>query len=375
MNFWLKLSVRKKLINAFRSADLYKTIGDDRKLYPRIHSVVTNENSTQITFSLLNGMNPDLLKKNFYVFQQYFGSSIELEGEIKKFTLTTHQQSMPSDLTYNFADIQPVVSPFRLGIICGKDRNGEYHAFDLLEQPHILIAGATGSGKSTQIRSILTTLIKTKRPEELQLFLGDCKRSEFHLFRKVEHVQCVYSSARDIERMLLKISLEMERRSKLTELYEVDHIDDLPPEQRCPYWVVCIDEFVMLRKNEEIMSMLTEIVAIGRTLGVIALLSMQRPHSKVLDTTIRANLTVSMGFKLRDRIESNIVNTPNAEKIEVKGRFIMNSDKIREIQAPYLTMDKAKKLLNPFMVMKEQAKEVKPEEPKQLTEEDVFNGN
>jgi len=375
MNFWAKLKVRKKLISAFQSAELYKTIGDDRKIYPRIHSVIINENSTQITFTLLNGMNPDLLKKNFYVLQQYFGNGIELEGEIKKFTLTTHQRSMPNELIYNFADIQPVVAPYRLGIICGKDRNGEYHAFDLLEQPHILIAGETGSGKSTQLRSLLTTLIKTKRPEELQLFLGDCKRQEFHIFRKVEHVQCVYSSARDIERMLLKISLEMERRSKLTELYEVGHIDDLPPEQRCPYWVVCIDEFVMLRKNEDIMAILTEIVAIGRTLGVYAVLSMQRPHSKVLDTTIRANLTVSMGFKLRDRIEANIVNTPNAEKIEVKGRFIMNSDKIREIQAPYLTMDKAKKLLNPFYVMKEPVKEVTPEEPKQLTEEDVFSGN
>ena len=150
MNFWANLKVRKKLINAFRSAELYKTIGDDRKIYPRIHSVIITENSTQITFSLLNGMNPDLLKKNFYVFQQYFGSSIEMDGEIKKFTLTNHQRSMPSELIYNFTEIQPVVSPYKLGIICGKDRNGQYHAFDLLEQPHILIAGETGSGKSNR---------------------------------------------------------------------------------------------------------------------------------------------------------------------------------------------------------------------------------
>lgn len=377
MSFLAQLRIRKKLIKAFQSAELYKTIADDRKIYPKIHAVHIDNTtqSTTITFSLLNGLNPDLIKKNFYVFQQYFGESIEIDGTIKKFTLTIHNRTMPTELPYKFADIQPIVAPYRLGIICGKDRNGQYHAFDLLEQPHVLIAGETGSGKSTHLRSILTTLIKTKRPEELHLYLGDCKRQEFHIFRKVEHVRCVYSSAADIGRMLANISKEMDRRSKLTELYEVSHIDDLPPEHRCPYWVVCIDEFVMLRKDEDIMAILTEIVAIGRTLGVYAILSMQRPHSKVLDTTIRANLTVSMGFKLRDRIEANIVNTPNAEKIEIKGRFIMNSDKVREIQAPYLTMEDAKKLLNPFVVMKGPAKEVTPEEPKQLTEEDVFNGN
>src|SRR5690606_10620132 len=166
-----------------------------------------------------------------------------------------------------------------------------------------------------------------------------------------------------------------DERSDLTETFEVGHVDDLPTEQKHPYIIVCIDEFVMLRDNKDIMDILIEIVAIGRTLGVFAILSMQRPNGKVLDTTIRANLTVSMGFKLRDKIESRIVNTPGAEKIEESGRFIMNSDKLYELQAPYLELDKAKKLLNPFMVAKGPVKEIfeepKPEPPK---EEDFFNG-
>jgi S-DNA-T family DNA segregation ATPase FtsK/SpoIIIE len=102
---------------------------------------------------------------------------------------------------------------------------------------------------------------------------------------------------------------------------------------------------------------------------------MQRPNAKVLDTTIRANLTVSMGFKLRDITESRIVNTPGAHEIDVSGRFIMNSDKLYELQAPYLTLENAKKLLEPFMVAKE-AKVVKNDNSTdsciQLTEEDVF---
>jgi S-DNA-T family DNA segregation ATPase FtsK/SpoIIIE len=371
VNLLAELKTRKKLISAFRSGGLYLTYGKDRLIFPKIHAVKIGNEKTSLTFTLPNGLNPDILKKNFYVFQQYFGKHIELNGEIKRFSLIVHNKAISEVLPYNYDEIRQFIVPHRLGVICGQDRNGQYIAFDLATQPHILIAGETGSGKSTQLRSILTTMILTKRPTDLQIYLGDCKRQEFHIFRKVEHVQCVYSNAVEIRSMLLKIRSEMEKRSTLTEVFEVGHIDDLPENKRMPYIVVCIDEFVMLRKDDEIMEILTEIVAIGRTLGVFAILSMQRPHSNVLDTTIRANLTVSMGFKLRDRIESNIVNTPKAEAIEVSGRFIMNSDKLYEIQAPYLEMEAAKALLNPFMVAKGNVKEVAPATEK-LTEKDVF---
>lgn len=373
MSIWTNLIARKNLIKAFRNGTIYKTIGsDERKIFPKIHSISINNHSTKYTFTLPTGLNPDLLKKNFFAFQQVFGKNVLIEGEIKNFALTV-QNSTKKELIYNFEDIKEELKKHRLGVICGQNQSGNYITFDLTEKPHILIAGETGSGKSTQLRSILTTLIKMKRPEELQLYLGDCKRQEFHIFRRVEHVQCVYSKAKDIRNMLVKIRAEMETRSDLTEVFEVGHIDDLPKEKRLPYIIVCIDEFVMLRKDEEIMEILTEIVAIGRTLGVFAILSMQRPNAKVLDTTVRANLTVSMGFKLRDAREAIIANTPNAEKIEIRGRFIMSSDKIYEIQAPYLVMEEAKKLLNPYYVSKGPVKEIIPEEPIQLTEKDVFN--
>ncbi|MEJ9228925.1 DNA translocase FtsK [Peribacillus butanolivorans] len=379
--FLYKSKAKGELIKAFRSAGLFKQYkskgGSERTIFPQVHDIhFDKENkSLRYTFTLLNGMDPKEVRKKEFVFRQHFGRSIALEGDLKKYVLTVYATSMPDELTFKVEKVCEVVSPFELGIIAGMDRNGRYVAFDMLKQPHVLIAGETGSGKSTQLRQILTTLILNKKPSELKLFLGDCKKSEFHIFRKVKHVQCVLSSAKDIGKMLRGIKKELDERSDLTELFEVSHIDDLPAEHRRPYLVVCIDEFVMLRKDEAIMDILTELVAIGRTLGVFAILSMQRPNAKVLDTTIRANLTVSMGFKLRDIIESRIVNTPGAEGIETSGRFIMNADKLYELQAPYLTLDKAKALLNPFIVAKGPVKEVTPEEPvvKGLSEKDVFN--
>ncbi|MBO0961425.1 DNA translocase FtsK [Neobacillus sp. MM2021_6] len=375
MTFWQELMARKNLIKAFRAGSIYKTFGsDERKIFPKIHSVRTSESSTEFVFTLPTGLDPSLLKKNYYAFLQVFGERIKLEGEFKKYVLNVYQRGADKVLKYNATEISKLVTVHNLGVICGRERTGEYITFDLLKQPHILIAGETGSGKSTQLRSILTTMILNKKPSELELYLGDCKKSEFHIFRKVEHVQCVLSNGKEIARMLRHIKKELDERSDLTEMFEVSHVDDLPEEHKRPYIVVCIDEFVMLRKDETVMDILTEIVAIGRTLGVFAILSMQRPNAQVLDTTIRANLTVSMGFKLRDKIEARIVNTPDAEKIDVSGRFIMNSDKLYDLQAPYLELEDAKKLLNPFNITKMPVKEVKPEKPKQpvLTEKDVF---
>jgi S-DNA-T family DNA segregation ATPase FtsK/SpoIIIE len=186
----------------------------------------------------------------------------------------------------------------------------------------------------------------------------------------------------DIQKMLVHIKSELDKRSDLTEAFEVSHIDYLPMEHKLPYIIVCIDEFVMQRKNEKIMDILTEIVAIGRTLGVFAILSMQRPNAEVLDTTVRANLTVSMGFKLRDKVESRIVNTPDAERIEESGHFIMNSDKIYQLQAPYLELDDAKELLNPHCVYKNDTVDISkgkvntpPKETKQLETKSKQSGN
>lgn len=365
------LNARKRLVNAFKSGEIYLgTI--ERPIYPKIHSVKINAHSTQYIFSLPNGLNPDKLKRNYFAFLQHFGEQVRLEGEIKRFTLTAYKHALSNDMPYDIEEIRNSVVKHKLGIICGKERTGEIISFDLLKQPHILIAGETGSGKSTQLRSILTTLILTKKPSELELYLGDCKKSEFHIFRKVEHVKSVLSSGKEIAHMLAHIKRELDERSDLTETFEVSHVDDLPAEHKRPYIVVCIDEFVMLRKDETVMEILTEIVAIGRTLGVFAILSMQRPNAKVLDTTIRANLTVSMGFKLRDKTEARIVNTPDAEKLTEPGQFIMNSDRLYELQAPYLEMERAKELLNPFMIAKGKNKTVIQEQAK-LTEEDVFN--
>lgn len=184
--FIRKQKAKSDLNKCFHNADLFKTYknsgGRTFYSYPKIHAVEFKDDYTRYVFTLLTGMDPKDIDKKNHVFKQSFGANIELEGDYKRFSLTIHNKSMPSELKYNFDEINAHVCGFNLGIICGKDRHSQYVSFDLTKQPHILIAGETGSGKSTQLRSILTTLIKTKRPSELHSIINLHVRNEYYKY-------------------------------------------------------------------------------------------------------------------------------------------------------------------------------------------------
>lgn len=338
MNLWQRLNARKTIVNTFKKANLY--LGDEQRyIFPKVRNISTNE----ITFTLPTGLDPSIIKKNFFVFQQVYGKHIEIKGDVKTFTLVLSK--MPKDFPYNFDSFK--LQEYKLPIVAGINKSGETFIYDMVKFPHLLIAGETGSGKSTQLRSVLTTLIKTLSPKQLELYLCDLKRSEFHIFRNIPHVKGPFISVNDISPQLHRLRLEMQKRGDLLDLHEVSHIDELP--FKIPYLILCIDEVALLKKEKEIMEIVEEISSIGRALGVFLILSMQRPDSEVMDGKLKVNLTVRMGFKTADRINSRIIGTPGSEKIKESGIFIFKHpkfDDFEEIRAPYLTLDKAKKLLN-----------------------------
>lgn len=378
-----KLKARKHLVKAFKTAQIYRsysTNNGERYILPKIHSLSINSHSTTYVFTLPIGINPDLLKKNFYVFQQVFGKQVELDGEIKKFVLTVYKGGITNKLAYRYSDIAPVLEGLKLPIVCGLNHKGEWVAYDAITEPNALISGEPGSGKSTQLRSILTTLIKYKSPNELHLYLGDLKMSEFHLFKGVEHIKSVAIFPDELERMLSNVYEEMLKRSRLLNATGVMHVDHLPEDKKVPYILLAIDEIVMVMDNKDIKSMLVQIDSLGRALGIYNILSLQRPSHDILDTKIRSLLTVRMGFRTTDLSNSKIIGTPGAEKIsrDTPGRFYLKRDSLEEIQAPYLTDKEAEKILECYKSSKwkngcksdyMQYEKMKEE----LTEKDVFN--
>lgn len=341
-------ATRAKLNRLFREGDIcLKKKGynlKEVKLYPRILRVSAALDYMQVVFAIPRGLDPKKVHDAIWLFKQGFGEFLDLSEDCSVFTLIIYNKDM-SQFDYKPKDVLPSVKGMRLPIVAGRSRKG-WESYDMAKHPHLLISGETGSGKSVAVRAILTTLIETCG-SRLELYCADLKRSEFHLFRGI--AKAVVVDAAGLTIVLLKLKKEMQRRGDLLDQAEEAHIDDLPNPP--PYIVLAIDEVSLLRKENDIMAMIEDISSIGRALGVLLILSMQRPDSKMLDGALKNNLTVRMAFRQSDEINSRIaLGSREAADIRMsqRGRMYMKGEELKMIQMPYLELSEAKKLLLPY---------------------------
>lgn len=283
-----------------------------------------------------------------------------IEGDIKKFVLHVfHSHAGLKQYTYRYKQWLPLLKNCRLPVVVGRNQFGKKIVYDMVDAntPHLLIAGQTGSGKSSMVRVVLSTLIQYMSPERLHLYLGDLKNSEFHFLRRVKHVKEVCMEDHEMANMLSKLWKEILHRRKLMEEYELGHIDEynqITTKEQLPYILIAIDEVAMLQDEKECITTIEKISAVGRSLGIFLMLSMQRPDAKILDGKLKLNMTVRMGFKCADAINSNIVGTPGSESLEQSGQMILKLDGIRKVQAPFLALALAKEIVEPYRLSKEQ---------------------
>ena len=374
---WLhKQSLKNQLIEVFGKAGLYidhQIRGGKVPIYPKIHSVSSTKENVRYVFTIPNGLDPKTIEKKWFCFQQILGRNVAIEGDIKKFVLNVfHSNAGLQTYKYSYKQWQPLLNKYRLPVVVGRDQFGNMIVYDMVDSntPHLLIAGETGSGKSSMVRVVLSTLIQYMSPDKLHLYLGDLKNSEFHFLRRVKHVKEVCMEEIEIKIMLQKVWKEIRERRKLMEEYEVDHIDaynKLNPENQKPYILLAIDEVAMLQDEKECMTNIEKISAVGRALGVFLMLSMQRPDAKVLDGKLKLNMTVRMGFKCDSTINSNIMGTPGSEHLEQSGQMILKLNGLKKVQAPYLELSKAKQIVEPYRVPKDDIKlQIPPQEENQL---------
>ncbi|MGG0326742.1 FtsK/SpoIIIE domain-containing protein [Bacillus mycoides] len=370
---WLhKQSLKHRLIEVFGKAGLYvdhQTRGGKVPIYPKIHDISSSKKNVKYVFTIPNGLDPKIIEKKWFCFQQVFGKNVTIEGSVKRFVLHVFQSDAGlQPYNYSYKKWQPLIKQHRLPVVVGRDQFGKMIVYDMVDAntPHLLIAGETGSGKSSMVRVVLSTLIQYMSPDQLHLYLGDLKNSEFHFLRRVKHVKEVCMEEIEMKIMLQKVWKEIRDRRKLMEEYEVDHIDEynkLNPDNQKPYILLAIDEVAMLQDEKECMSTIEKISAVGRALGVFLMLSMQRPDAKVLDGKLKLNMTVRMGFKCDSTINSNIMGTPGSEHLEKSGQMILKLNGLKKVQAPFLELNKAKQIVEPYRVPKDDMKlQIPPQE-------------
>lgn len=224
-------------------------------------------------------------------------------------------------------------SKAKLPIPLGRDVNGRSIIADLTRMPHVLIAGATGSGKSVCVNSIIATFLLTKTPDDLQMLLIDPKMVELVGYKNVPHLKGPIVTEMDKVVAALRMVLrEMERRYQLFADLGVRNIDgynmrreDDPSLEHLPYLVVIIDELadLMMTTPEEVETLLARLCQMARATGIHLIIATQRPSVDVLTGLIKANVPARIAFAVASLTDSRVIlDMPGAERLLGSGDML-----------------------------------------------------
>ena len=219
-----------------------------------------------------------------------------------------------------------------LPLALGLDVSGEPIIADLAEMPHVLIAGATGAGKSVGINALLMSLLYTHSPKHLRLLLVDPKRVELTAYNGIPHlIAPVITDAPKVVNALKWVVSEMERRYQV---FEEARVKDLPEyngkhkKEPLPYLVVVVDELadLMATSGKAVEASIVRIAQLARATGIHLVIATQRPSVNVITGVIKANFPTRMAYTVSSATDSRtILDTSGAEKLLGKGDMLFSS--------------------------------------------------
>jgi S-DNA-T family DNA segregation ATPase FtsK/SpoIIIE len=232
----------------------------------------------------------------------------------------------------------------------GRDVSGQASVADLARMPHMLIAGATGSGKSVCVNTIITSLLLTHTPDTLRFLMVDPKRVELTVYNGIPHL--IAPVVVDVERavpVLQWATKEMERRYKLFAKLGARNIeaynDKLTQrgEQTLPYIVIIIDELadLMLSAPEDVERYICRIAQMARATGMHLIIATQRPSVDVVTGLIKANFPARIAFAVTSQIDSRVIlDTPGAEQLLGRGDMLFmapDQSKLQRLQGCFVS--------------------------------------
>lgn len=248
-----------------------------------------------------------------------------------------------------------------LTLALGRDVAGMPVFADLSKMPHLLIAGATGSGKSISIHSIITSLIWRNGPEQLKFILIDPKRVELAYYRDLPHLLTpVLSDGKKSINALRWAVKEMERRYEILSDYNARDIlsfNNIIFKKReensyLPYLVIIIDELadLMAAYGKEVEGTIIRLAQMARAVGIHLIVSTQRPSVEVLTGLIKANITSRMALQVPSQVDSRtILDMAGAEKLLGNGDMLYlsgDSAKPRRLQGVYILEREIKRVVD-----------------------------
>lgn len=251
-------------------------------------------------------------------------SAVGVEIPNKAAAIVTLREILESD------EIKKNATPLSLAL--GRDAAGDPFIVDLRKMPHLLIAGATGSGKSVAINSIIVNLLYQNAPSHLRLILVDPKRVEFTEYNGIPHLLTPVVTEVDKTISVLKWTVaEMERRFKLlaeSSARNIDVYNENPTEGRLPYIVLIIDELadLMAQAANDVEATVVRIAQMARAVGIHLIVATQRPSVDVITGVIKANIPTRIAFAVASNADSRtILDASGAEKLLGRGDMLYTS--------------------------------------------------
>ena len=235
-----------------------------------------------------------------------------------------------------------------LPVAFGKTISNECFVTDLAKMPHLLMAGATGTGKSVGLNAVLASLLYTKHPSELKLVLVDPKKVEFSLYSALDHhylakmpdeEEAVITDVKKVVRTLNSLCIEMDTRYDLLKQAKVRKITEynekfckrmLNPEhghRYLPYIVVVIDEFgdLIMTAGKEVELPIARLAQLARAVGIHLIIATQRPTTNIITGTIKANFPARVAFRVTSGIDSKtILDTGGAQQLIGRGDMLIS---------------------------------------------------
>lgn len=254
-----------------------------------------------------------------------------------------------------------------LSFILGRDISGDAVVAELNKMPHLLVAGATGSGKSVCINGIITSILMRAKPHEVKMMMIDPKKVELNIYNGIPHLLApVVTDPKKASQALKKVVAEMERRYELfsdtgnrnLEAYNSyikrhnQTVSDEDAQPLLPYIVVLIDELadLMMVASNDVENAIMRLAQMARAAGIHLIIATQRPSVDVITGVIKANIPSRIAFSVSSQTDSRtILDTGGAEKLLGRGDMLfipVGSSKPTRIQGAFLTDEEVEKVVD-----------------------------
>jgi S-DNA-T family DNA segregation ATPase FtsK/SpoIIIE len=261
-------------------------------------------------------------------------------------------------------------STMELPCAVGKTITNEVFMFDLAKAPHLLVAGATGQGKSVGLNAIITSLLYKKHPAELKIVLVDPKKVEFSVYSSIEkhflakipddEADPIITDVTKVVRTLNSLCKEMDTRYDLLKIAQARNIKEynkkfidrqLNPEHGhrfMPYIVVVIDEFgdLIMTAGKEVELPIARIAQLARAVGIHMIIATQRPTTNIITGTIKANFPSRIAFRVGAMIDSRtILDRPGAQQLVGRGDMLyLNGGEPVRVQCAFVDTPEVEKI-------------------------------